>query len=119
MVQTMARGLQVLLLSAALLLALGSSSARRGAHGSRAMRPQRDRQLNHPALRVVNRSSAVALVRLRGSSKRDLVAPPRENVRTLIAAGVYRYEVRVGGKVVRRGALRLRKGYRYHLELAP
>ena len=115
----MLRGPQVGLLLAAALLALGSSAGKSGGHGAKGLRPQRDQQLVHPALRVVNRSDQAMVVRLRGSTKRDVIAPPGENIRTLIAAGVYRYEVRVGRRILRRGAVRLRKGYRYHLELAP
>ncbi len=115
----MARGAQVIWLVATALLVMASSSSRSVRHGSQALRPERDRELNHPALRVENRSRAVALIRFRGSSRRDLIAPPQENVRTLIAAGTYRFEVRLNGKVVRRGAVRLRKGYRYHLRLSP
>ena len=113
--------MQIGLLSAALWLAAASASGQPqgGGAGAGSLRAERARALNHPALRLANRSGAVLRLRLRGASRRDLLVPPHEVVRTLIAAGPYRYEVRLGRKGIRRDKIRLRKGHRYHLELSP
>lgn len=115
---------QMALLIAALLFAGASSKgggagAGAGAAGAGPLRSERDRSLNHPALRVVNRGEAVLGVRLEGPVRRDLLAPPGEVARTLLPAGEYRYEVRRAGRALARGRLLLRRGHRYHLEPAP
>ena len=83
------------------------------------MQSHPDRQLRHPALKVVNRSPEPLLLAMRGPVDRRLVAPPLENTRTLLAAGVYKVEVRQGGRVVRKGRVLLKKGHRYLLEIGP
>jgi hypothetical protein len=110
---------QLCLLAGAAALAWASSSGRAGGGAAPGFRPQRVRSLNHPALRVANRSEAALLLRLRGASQRDIVVPPREVVRTLIASGNYHYRIHQGKRVLRRGRIRLKKGYRYHVEIDP
>jgi hypothetical protein len=112
---------QLGLLTAALWLAGASASGQPQGGGGEtgSLRAERVRALNHPALRLANRSGAVLRLRLQGASRRDLLVPPHEVVRTLVAAGPYRYDVLLGRKVIRRGKIRLRKGHRYHLELSP
>ncbi len=109
---------------AAVLLAaftLCTASARRGspARQGRGLVQRKDRQLHHPALQVVNSTDEVVNVSLRGPVRRRILAPPREQARTLLAAGSYLLEVRRGRRLVRREKIRLRKGHRYRLEIAP
>ena len=99
------------------LLCLGSAKGRPAT--SALMQSHPDRQLRHPALKVVNRSPEPLLLAMRGPVDRRLVAPPLENTRTLLAAGVYKVEVRQGGRVVRKGRVLLKKGHRYLLEIGP
>jgi hypothetical protein len=113
------RWLRVLLLMTAGMLCLASGRSRPASAGQRLLKPSRDKQLNHPALRVINRYPEVLQLALKGPIKRMVVAPPHENTRTLVAAGTYRFELRLGGRVVHRGRFRLLKGHRYRLEMAP
>ena len=80
------------------------------------MKPEKDASLNHPALAVYNRTEDLLLLRLEGQGRWELVVPPGEVSRTLLAAGGYRYELRRGGRVVAKGVLTLKRGHRYHLE---
>lgn len=112
--------LRIALLLAALFLAGASSKGGGGAAvGAGPLRPERDPALNHPALRVLNRGEELLKIRLQGPVRRDVLAPPGEVTRTLLAAGVYRYEVWRGDRVLSRGVLRLERGHRYHLEVSP
>ncbi|MFH2006157.1 MAG: hypothetical protein ABI333_06190 [bacterium] len=115
----MSRSVPLLLLLAGVFLSVGSAKRSARAPESRVLKRAKDPQLRHPALQVVNRSPEVLRLALRGPVKRLVIAPPHENARTLIAAGVYKLELRLGGKVVRRERVLLRKGHRYLLEIAP
>lgn len=114
---------RVLLLVAAGLLCVGSAKgSSRGAaqaQQNKTLQQQKDAQLRHPALQVVNRSAEVVRLAFSGPVSRLVVAPPQEHARTLLAAGLYKLEVRQGGRVLRREKVRLRKGHRYRLEIAP
>ncbi|MDY0000325.1 MAG: hypothetical protein RBU30_03425 [Polyangia bacterium] len=113
---------QIVLLAVALLLASASgkgtgAGGMGGPVGAGASRTERDDSLNHPALRVANRTDAPLRLVLEGASSRALLVPPGEVSRTLLPAGEYRYAVQGKGRILRRGALRLARGHRYHLEL--
>lgn len=110
---------RVLLLAAAGLLCLGSSKSTPRAGQSRSLQKRKDAQLRHPALQVVNRSAEVVKLAFVGPVRRLVIAPPQEQARTLLAAGVYKLEVRRGGRLLRREKVRLHRGHRYRLEIAP
>jgi hypothetical protein len=110
---------RALLLVVAGLLCVGSSGKTRQARPSRTLQTKKDPQLHHPALHVVNRSGQEVRLSFLGPVQRFVIAPPQEHARTLLAAGVYKLEVRRGGKLWRREKVRLRKGHRYRLEIAP
>jgi hypothetical protein len=110
---------RVLLLVVAGLLCVGSAKRSPLARQSRTLREKKDGQLRHPAVHVVNRSSEVVRLAFRGPVRRLVTAPPQEHTRTLLAAGVYKLEVRRGGRLLRREKVLLRKGHRYRLEIAP
>lgn len=109
------------LLVVALFLASASTKGGRAgkASGAGPLRPEKDATLNHPALTVLNRSDSVLLFRLVGQVRREVVVPPGEITRTLLAAGSYRYELLRGDGLLASGVLRVKRGYRYHLEPKP
>jgi len=108
-----------MLLIAAGLVCVGSAKGTARSHQSRTLHKRKDAQLRHPALHVVNRSAEVVRLAFRGPVQRLVTAPPQEHARTLLAAGVYKLEVRKGGRLLRREKVRLRKGHRYRMEIAP
>lgn len=108
-----------MLLCAATLLCVGSSKKAAPTGAGRTLQSRKDSQLRHPALHVVNHSAEVVQLALSGPVRRLLVAPPQEQARTLLAAGLYKLEVRRGGRVLRREKVRLHPGHRYRLEIAP
>lgn len=108
-----------LLLVVAGLLCVGSAKQTPQARQNRILQTQKDAQLRHPALLVVNRSTEVVRLTFHGPVRRLVIAPPLELARTLLAAGVYKLEVRRGGRLLRRQKILLREGHRYRLEIAP
>jgi hypothetical protein len=110
---------RMLLLAAAGFLCVGSAKSGPGARQSRGLQKKKDAQLRHPALQVVNRSAEVVKLAFHGPVRRVVIAPPQEQARTLLAAGEYKLEVRRGGRLLRREKVRLQKGHRYRLEIAP
>ena len=90
-----------------------------GGAGSGPLRPEKDATLNHPALAVSNRSDLVLRLRLEGKVRREVVVPPGEITRTLLAAGAYRFELRRGDRLLGRGVLEVKRGVRYTLEPEP
>lgn len=119
MLRPMRSTARVMLLCAATLLCVGSAKRAVPAGAGRALQSREDKQLRHPALHVVNQSAEVVQLALRGPVQRLLVAPPQEHARTLLAAGLYKLEVRRGGRLLRRQKVRLLTGHRYRLEIAP
>lgn len=110
---------RALLLVAAGLLCVGSAKQTARSQQSRTLQQKKDAQLRHPALHVVNRSAEVVRLAFRGPVQRLVIAPPQEHARTLLAAGVYKLEVRRGSRLLYREKVRLRKGHRYRMEIAP
>lgn len=114
-------------LGAAFVLASGSSRGRRGLGGSGSVtgagpfRPERAGRLNHPALLLINRTDQVVDVTLSGPMKRQLAVPPHGVLRTITAAGVYKYRIACKGQPCpfkpATGRLRFLKKRRYVLKL--
>ncbi len=118
-VRTMVNLARVLLLVVATLLSVGSSKQKGATRQSRTLQHKEDAQLRHPALLVVNRSSEVVRLALRGPVQRLLIAPPQEHTRTLLAAGRYKLVVQRGEQILRREKVLLQKGHRYRMEIGP
>ena len=114
-------------LTAAFVLSSGSSRGGRGAGaagpvtGAGPFRAERAGGLNHPALLLINRTDRVVDVILSGPMKRQLAVPPRGALRTITAAGVYKYRIACRGKPCpfkpAVGRLRFYKKRRYVLKL--
>ncbi len=119
MLRSMVNSGRALLFVAAGLLCVGSAKKTPQARQSRTLQTSKDVGLHHPALHVVNRSAEEVRLSFRGPVQRTVIAPPQEHARTLLAAGVYKLEVRRGGRLWRREKVLLRKGHRYRLEIAP
>jgi hypothetical protein len=111
--------LQSISLAAALLAAAGSSGSGAPSGAERRLRPERDPELRHAVLRVVNRSPDLVRLHVRGPIERLVVAPPTETYRVLLPAGRYRAGLARGARRPVLAGLVLRSGYRYTVEVDP
>ena len=110
---------QSLALVAALAAAAGSSGGAATAGAERKLRPERDPELRHAVIRVINRTPDLVRLHVSGPVERLVVAPPTETYRSLLPAGRYRAGlVRGDGKPLL-ATLVLRAGYRYTVEVDP
>jgi len=111
--------LQLLALGAALVAAAGSSGSGGPSGAERRLKPEPDQELRHSVLRVVNRSSELVRLHVKGPVERLVVAPPSETYRVLLPAGRYRAALARGDRRPALAELVLRSGYRYTVDVVP
>lgn len=78
------------------MLALASSSgpgSKKKASSTGPFRPEQAEELKNPALVLINTTDCPVALLLEGRTKRKLFMAPQTTLRTLLAAGVYKYRL--------------------------